>query len=320
MRFSCWARFGWGLLFQRQCRVYAIGIAAAGLLWADLATATGIVVLRAQDLEPYNQAYTGFSEACAANVTQYTLGGNKAAQQRMAEEILESRPRLILAIGLVAARVAKDQLKDIPTLYIMVSNPKKYGLVGNNIAGIALNIPAEAQFKAYESLLPGLKTVGVIYNAENSGELIRDATATAARMGKQLVAVAVGSQKEVPEALRGMLGKVDALWMIPDDVVVTTDSFKYFLVTTLENGMPFFAASEIFVEAGALAALSPDYVDMGRQGCQLATAISEGRMGMAEAGSRPPRKLNLSLNLKTARKIGIVVPRGALESAKQVYQ
>lgn len=321
MRFRFLARLSWTALLPRQHHIYAFGVVLAGLIWSGIAAAAaGVVVLRSQDLEPYNQAYAGFSEACSANVTQYTLGGNRASQQRMAEEIVESRPRLILAIGLGAARLAKDQLREIPTLYIMVSNPKKYGLVGNNIAGVALNIPPETQFKAYDSLLPGLKTVGVIYNPENSGELIREATAVAGRMGKQLVAVAVGSQKEVPEALRSMLGKVDALWMVPDDIVVTTDSFKYFLVTTLENGIPFFAASEIFVEAGALAALSPDYVDMGRQGCQIATAIAEGRMGMAEAGSRPPRKLNLSLNLKTARKIGLVVPRSAVESAKQVYQ
>lgn len=280
----------------------------------------GIAVLRGHDLEPYNQAYAGFAETCSTGISQYTLGGSKEAQQRMADEIVAARPRLVLAIGLAAAKIAKERLKDIPILFIMVSNPKKYGLVGNNIAGITLNIPAESQFRAYESLLPKLGTVGVIYNTENSGELVREASATAAKMGKQLIAVPVSSQKEVPEALRGMIRKIDALWMIPDETVVTTESFKYFLGTTLENGVPFFAASEIFVEAGALASLAPDYTDVGRQGCALATAIAEGRIPISEAGSRPPRKLGLALNLKTAKKIGITLPREVVEAAKQVYR
>jgi putative ABC transport system substrate-binding protein len=279
-----------------------------------------IAVIRSHDLEPYNQAFAGFSESCSSHVNQYTLGGNQASQQRMAQEIAETKPRLILAIGLMAAKLAKENLKDIPTLYIMVSNPKKYGLVGNNIAGITLNIPVDVQFKAYKALVPGLKSIGVIYDTNNSGDLIRDATAVSKTLGVQLVAVSVSSQKEVPEALRSMLGKVDAVWMVPDETVVTTDSFKYFLGTTLENGVPFFAASDIFVETGALAALTPDYTDVGRQGCQLATGLADGQITLAETGARPPRKINLSLNLKTARKIGLAIPKSVIESAKLVYQ
>ena len=279
-----------------------------------------IAVIRSRDLEPYNQAFAGFSEACSSHINQYTLGGNRASQQRMAQEIGETKPRLVLAIGLVAAKLAKEYLKDIRTLYIMVSNPKKHDLVGNNIAGITLNIPVDAQFKAYKTLVPGLRTIGVIYDANNSGELIREANAVAKKLGVELVAVSVHSQKEVPEALRGMLGKVDAVWMVPDETVVTTDSFKYFLLTTLENGVPFFAASEIFVEAGALAALTPDYTDVGRQGCQLAMGFTDGQLTLAEAGARPPRKVNLSLNLKTARKIGLAIPTPVIESAKLVYR
>ena len=279
-----------------------------------------IAVIRSRDLEPYNQAFAGFSEACSSHINQYTLGGNRASQQRMAQEIAETKPRLVLAIGLVAAKLAKEDLKDIRTLYIMVSNPKKHDLVGNNIAGITLNIPVDTQFKAYKTLVPGLRTIGVVYDANNSGELIREANAVAKKLGVELVAVSVQSQKEVPEALRGMLGKVDAVWMVPDETVVTTDSFKYFLLTTLENGVPFFAASDIFVEAGALAALTPDYTDVGRQGCQLAMGFTDGQLTLAEAGARPPRKVNLSLNLKTAKKIGLAIPTPVIESAKLVYR
>ena len=298
----------------------AIVAVAVSVIPLYVNAAGDIAVIRSRDLEPYNQAFAGFSEACSSHINQYTLGGNRASQQRMAQEIAETKPRLVLAIGLVAAKLAKEDLKDIRTLYIMVSNPKKHDLVGNNIAGITLNIPVDTQFKAYKTLVPGLRTIGVVYDANNSGELIREANAVAKKLGVELVAVSVQSQKEVPEALRGMLGKVDAVWMVPDETVVTTDSFKYFLLTTLENGVPFFAASDIFVEAGALAALTPDYTDVGRQGCQLAMGFTDGQVTLAEAGARPPRKVNLSLNLKTARKIGLAIPTPVIESAKLVYR
>lgn len=292
-------------------------------IWATplhVNAAGDIAVIRSRDLEPYNQAFAGFSEVCSSHINQYTLGGDRASQQRMAQAIAETKPRLVLAIGLVAAKLAKEHLQNARTLYIMVSNPKKYDLVGNNIAGITLNIPVDAQFKAYKTLVPGLKSIGVIYDANNSGELIREANAVSKKLGVELVAVSVRSQKEVPEALRGMLGKVDAIWMVPDETVVTTDSFKYFLLTTLENGVPFFAASDIFVEAGALAALTPDYTDVGRQGCQLAMGFLDGQATVADVGARPPRQVNLSLNMKTARKIGLAIPTSIIESARVVYR
>ncbi|HVE49243.1 MAG TPA: ABC transporter substrate-binding protein [Casimicrobiaceae bacterium] len=301
-------------------RLAILIVVIASLAPPHVDAAADIAVIRSRDLEPYNQAFAGFSEACSSNVNQYTIGGDRASQQRMTQAIADSKPRLVLAIGLVAAKLAKENLKDVRTLYIMVSNPKKYDLVGNNIAGITLNIPVDAQFKAYKTLVPGLKSIGVIYDASNSGELVREASAVAKKLGVELAAVSVRSHKEVPEALRGMLGKVDAIWMVPDETVVTTDSFRYFLVTTLENGVPFFAASEIFVEAGALAALTPDYTDVGRQGCQLAMGFIEGQAMLADAGARPPRKVNLSLNLKTAKKIGLAIPASVIDSAKVVYR
>jgi ABC-type uncharacterized transport system substrate-binding protein len=69
-----------------------------------------------------------------------------------------------------------------------------------------------------------------------------------------------------------------------------------------------------------LAALTPDYTDVGRQGCQLAMGFMDGQATVADVGVRPPRKVNLSLNLKTARKIGLAIPTSVIESAKAVYR
>ncbi len=282
--------------------------------------AGGIAIIKSHDINPYNQAISGFSETCSNNVTQYNLGGNKARQSQVAEEIHTARPKLVLAVGLLAARMAKDMLRDFPILYVMVSTPKKYGLVGNNIAGISLNIPVESQFKTYKTLLPGLKTIGVIYDPEKTADLIRDAQTTGKKLGLQIVAVAVSSQKEVPDALRKLVGKVDTLWMIPDETVVTTESFKYFLVTTLENSLPFLAASDIFVEGGALASLNPDYADVGRQSCELAAALLNGQLQLSDLDEISPKRVHLSINLKTAKKIGLTLPRSVIDSAHVVYQ
>lgn len=284
------------------------------------AVADGIAVIRSHDIDPYNQALAGFSAACNDRVKVHNLGGDPGRQREVAEAVRAQAPRLVLAVGLMAAQVAMTRLQEFPSIYVMVAQPRKYGLVGNNIAGISLDIPVAIQFQTYKNMLPGLRSIGTIYDPGKSSELVAEAKKIAAEMNLELVAVPVHSQREVPGALRGLIGRIGALWMIPDDTVVTTDSFKYFLVSTLENSVPFIAASDIFVEVGALAAVTPDYSDVGRQSCKLAQALEKGELQLSDLNVVPPEKVNLTLNLKTARKIGIRIPESVIDSARTVIQ
>lgn len=284
------------------------------------ATAQEIAVIKSHDLEPFNQALAGFTAACPMRVAEYDLRGSKRGEGAIFERISAAKPRLILAIGLLAAQVAQERVRDIPVIFVMVPNPQKYGLKGPNIAGISLDIPIAAQFAIYKSLVPTLKTVGVIYDPEKTGAMVTEAGVVAAKAGLQLLTSPATSQKAVPTALRSMLGKIDALWMVPDDTVVTPESFKFLLLAAFENNLPFIAVSEMFVQAGALASLSPDYTDVGRQACHIVTEIESGRMSLAAVNILPPAKVQLAINLKTALKIGLTLPAEVIQSASKVYR
>ena len=284
------------------------------------AMAQGIVVLKSHDLEPFNQALAGFVAACPTHITEYDLHGTKKEESSIIQRLTAVKPRLIVAIGPLAAQVARERLQDISTIFVMVSNPPKHGLQGANMAGVSLDIPVKIQLAMYKSLVPTLKTLGVIYDPEKTGTMVMEARGLVDALGFQLLAAPVSAHKEVPAALRSLLGKIDALWMVPDETVVTPESFKFLLLTAFENNLPFVTVSDIFVEAGALASFSPDYTDVGRQGCQLATDIESGRLRPAEAMVVPPVKVNLAVNLKTASKIGLTLSPEIIQSANKVYR
>ena len=284
------------------------------------AKAQDIVVIKSHDIEPFNQALAGFVSACNQTITEYDLGGSAKGSKKILKSIQAGKPKLILALGLLAAQVAQEQVRDIPVVFFMVPNPYKYGLKGANMAGISLDIPADQQFAVYKTLVPSLHTLGVIYDPEKTGPMVTQADAMAAQAGLKLLASPVTSYKDVPAALRNMIGKIDALWMVPDDTVMTPDSFKFLLVEAFENNLPFLTISDIFVEVGALASLTPDYADLGRQGCQLAQAIASGRLSLTEVNVVPPAKINLAINLKTASKIGLQLPSEIVQSAAKVYR
>ena len=142
--------------------------------------AQGIAVLKSHDIEPFNQAIAGFVTACNGQITEYDIRGSKGKQRSIIERIVAARPKLILAIGAMAAQVAKEAVRDIPVVFFMVPNPHKYGLEGKNIAGISLDIPIETQFTMYKSLVPRLKTIGVIYDPEKTGALVTEARGSSA--------------------------------------------------------------------------------------------------------------------------------------------
>jgi putative ABC transport system substrate-binding protein len=160
----------------------------------------------------------------------------------------------------------------------------------------------------------------VIYDPEKSETLVSEAATAAESLGIELLSTPVSSHKKVPNALRSMLGKIDALWMVPDDTVITMDSFRFLLVASLENKLPLMAVTDIFVKFGALASIVPDPTEVGLQICRIIKRIQLGELDIADVDVLPPAEANLVLNTKTAKKIGLEVSQGILDTASKVYE
>jgi putative tryptophan/tyrosine transport system substrate-binding protein len=294
------------------CLVLAFGPRANG--------AENILVVRSQSSPPLNLALEGFRGVCGAPMRELDLRG-KADSKELLKSISEAKPDIVVAFGLQAAEAARGNIGDIPLLFVMVANPNKRGLEGSNIAGISLNIPALMQFTNYTNVVRNLKKLGVIYDEKKTGDLIKEAKAEAERIGIELISVSVNSQKAVGDALKTLLEqKIDALWMVPDETVVTPASFQFLQKETSRNKLPFLAASEIFVEKGALASLSVDYKDMGRQAGEIVNRILKDRQLFADLETVPPAKVNMAINLDTARQLGGAVNEDAVKLASKTYQ
>lgn len=304
---------------------HVIGCGIAFLLWvsaAPQAYADTIALIKSYDFGPYDAALSGFMNACDNAIVEYNLRGETDGNVDLVSEIRSRDPQLIVAIGVLAAEFAKRQFEDVTVLYVMVPSRSAYELTGENIAGISLDIPIERQLEVYRAMVSDMRALGAIYDPQKSAAFVAEASAIAKRSGLILHTREVTSRKEVPSALRALLREeeIDALWMIPDDTVVTPESFKFLLLTSFEHDLPFLAASDIFVKVGALASLTPDYADVGRQGCELATALTSGRTSPARINVVVPAKINLSINLKTARKIGLAIPEEVIATADVVYR
>lgn len=201
----------------------------------------------------------------------------------------------------------------------MVLDPERYALRAPNVTGLSLKVPLHRQFQTIRTLLPAAKRVGVLYDPDRSGDLVDEARRPASRLGIELVERQVRDAKDVPAALRSMLTTIDALWLVPDSTVLTDDSFRFILNTTLDTNVPVIAFSSEFVRNGALAALSIHPDDIGRQAGELVKRLLSGGRPQHGAATVPPDRVRLAVNLKTAKYLGVLLPGEIVSSADEVF-
>ena len=134
----------------------------------------------------------------------------------------------------------------------------------------------------------------------------------------ELVTQPVSSATEISAGLQTLLSQIDALWLIPDETVLGPETVEHILLETLRYRVPVLAPSLLFVQRGALLAVSGDYKEVGRQAGELAVTVLSGKRptdAIVEA-----RKPVLSLNLRSAQTLGVAIPQSLIDQAEQVIR
>jgi putative ABC transport system substrate-binding protein len=282
--------------------------------------AAEIAILKSSSINAYDQAITGFKSTAPSGLiySEYDVQGDLEQGRKLAKKIRGSEASLVVAVGLKAAVAAKLEIVDIPIVYMMILDPSKHNLTGPNMTGTLLEIPAERQFKILRAFLPNLRRLGMLVNSGGNTSKVKDAVAQAAAQSFQLQAFPVDSEKEVPQQLRALLGATDALFLRPDSTVLTNESIGFILETSLAKRVPVIGFSPEFTRLGALLSLSVSYGEVGRETGVLAKRILEGDRKLP-AKPIPIERLKITVNLKTARFLGIEFPQDVNHLIDETY-
>ncbi|HET7909304.1 MAG TPA: ABC transporter substrate-binding protein [Nitrospira sp.] len=285
----------------------------------DGSLAAEIAILKSSSISAYDQAITGFKSTAPAGViySEYDLQGDLDQGRKLAKKIRASEASLVVAVGLKAALAARLEIVDIPIVYMMILDPSKHNLTASNMTGTLLEIPADRQFKILRAFLPDLRRVGTLSNSGNQAKL-KETITQAAAQSFQLQAFPVESEKEVPQQLRALLGSTDALLLVPDSTVLTNESIGFILETSLAKRVPVIGFSPEFTRLGALLSLSVSYGEVGRETGLLAKRILDGDRKLP-AKPIPIERLKITVNLKTARFLGIEFPKDVNHLIDETY-
>ena len=293
-----------------------IGFAAIG---ESESLATEIAILKSSSIGAYDQAIEGFKSTAPSGTiyAEYDLQGDLDQGRKLAKKIRASEASLVVAVGLKAALAAKLEIVDVPIVYMMILDPSKHNLNSPNMTGTLLEIPAERQFKILRAFLPNLRRLGILSNSSYTAKL-KDTAAQAAANSFQLQEFPVDSEKDVPHQLRSLLASVDALWLVPDSTVLTNESIGFILETSLAKRVPVIGFSPEFTRLGALLSLSVSYGEVGRETGVLAKRILDGDRKLP-AKPIPIERLKITVNLKTARFLGVEFPKDVNHLIDETY-
>lgn len=244
------------------------------------------------------------------------------------DELAGSKVDVLFVVNTQAAQAAKQRAGSIPVVFARVSDPSKTGLVaslsrpGGNITGIS-NVADELGGKRLETLksvLPGLGKVAVLWNPGNPGLglIVKDAQAAAPQLGLEIAVVGARSAAEVPAAFESIKTSGAQALFVLDDLLIT--AFKpEILSLARERKLPLMSLYPEFVEGGGLISYGPSVDDMYRRAAWYVDRILRG----ARPGDLPveqPANFRLVISLKSARDLGIAVPKEVLARADKVLQ
>ena len=281
--------------------------------------AAEVVILKSNEQPGVRPVVDALRRAGAAHTfAEFDLGGNRASGERITSG-LQGRAVILVAVGVLAAQVARAALPDAPLAFCMVSDPNQAGLVHvARVGGVAAEVPVKNQLAAFRLVNPKGVRIGVLHGPDTA-DLIGDAQKAARLVRVALFPRLVSSARDVPEAMRELLtgaDAVDAVWMMGDPILTTEQTRHYVLAETVRAGRPVYAYSDTLVAEGALVSVGPDPVSVGELLADLVDRLAAGERGRLEM--LVPRA-KLVINKKIAGKLKIEIPADALKAANRVF-
>ena len=290
---------------------------------ASPAAAARVAVLLSAKVSEYEDALKGFRESNPYQIAAvYDMDGDLDRGRKQLAEIEDKiKPDLIFAVGSWALQAVVARPTAVPVVYAMVLNPPSVlGVDARNVTGASMNVPVEQPIRLFKQLGPQIKRIGVIFNRNRTGYLVRQAQAVAREEGLELVTREVGSPKDVVAALESLQDGIDALWIVPDETTLSQAVVQQMLLFSYRKKIPLLGLSDRHAQMGALFSLSfASGEDIGRQAGELAQAVLGGRAASGVPYTNA-RKVYLTVNLKAAQKLGLEIPQAILTRATNVIQ
>jgi len=247
----------------------------------------------------------------------------------LATDLVRRQVAVIAAIGnSAAALAAKAATATIPVVFASGVDPVAYGLVaslhrpGGNVTGVSFltSLLVPKQFELLHEIAPKAPLIAVLENPTNpySGADIREVQDAAHALGRSVHVLNASTEGEIDAAFVAVVQQQAGALQIPGDAFFWTRRERI-VALAARHAVPTIYAQREFVEVGGLMSYGADAADWSRLSGGYVARILKGE-APADLPVQQSTKVELVINLKAAKALGLTVPLPLLARADEVIE
>jgi putative ABC transport system substrate-binding protein len=246
----------------------------------------------------------------------------------LAKELVALQPDVILAHTPPVALALQRESRTIPMVFVNISDPIGLGLIaslakpGGNFTGVVHYEPGIVGkwLGMLKEIAPHVARVALVTNPKSgSFDYFRAAgDAVAPSLGVEIVPTPVENAADIERAIASFARTPNGGLALPPDVTTTTHR-DLIIALAAHHRLPAIYPFHLFVLAGGLMCYGTDQFDMFRVAAFYVDRILRGDKP-ADLPAQAPTRYETTLNLKTAKALGLSVPPGLLVAADEVIE
>ena len=270
----------------------------------------------------------GYIESRNIAIEYRSAAGDFDRLREAARELASLPVNIIVVYGSPATRAARQATSTIPIVMIGVGDPVRARFVtnlarpGGNVTGTT-SLSPELIGKRIEILkecVPDLARVAFLWNPDNDSNLVflEELIDAVPALGLQLISVPMRTSEEYEGALAAMMERKPNAFVTTSDGLIL-QHMGQIIDFMAKHHLPAMYQSKENVKAGGLMAYGAPLSDLFTRGAWYVHRILQGAKP-ADLPIEQPTKFELSINLKTARALGLNVPPQLLARADEVIE
>jgi putative tryptophan/tyrosine transport system substrate-binding protein len=271
----------------------------------------------------------GFIEGNNISIEWRWAEGQYDRLPSLAGELVSRGVAVIVALGAPAASAAKAATKTIPIVFATGADPVKTGLVdsfnrpGGNLTGVFVlaTMLGPKRLELLRELLPSISTIALLVNpsSPNVAALAPEAEAAANALGRRLEVLTASNERDLEAAFTTMVKRqAGALVVMPDPFF--TVRREQLVALAARYAVPTIYPIREFTEIGGLISYGTNLsLDLLQQAGTYTGKILRGAKP-ADLPVQQSIRLELVINLKTARALGLTIPPTLLVRADEVIE
>lgn len=280
-----------------------------------------VVIINSKDIIPYNESIQGIQQ----NLDKYPVEVfNIEEDMDRGKSFIDrniNRPgSLFIGVGPQAAFLLSKEKRLPHRIFSMVLNPETLFGPDNLYPGVSLNIPVAFQLEKIRKAFPDRSTVGVFYWPGFNQKNIDTIVAEAKKRNIDMKPFTISSASEIPGIIQSEKFQIDALLVIPDIRLEDTRIIEFIIRECLKRKIPVIGYNKWFARNGAVLSFFIDYRDIGIQAGNLSISLMGTEDHRLAKKISPPETVGISINLKTARRLGVEVSSDIIDAAGEVIR